>query len=316
MGGGTWTAKDWGTYSKSHVTNKRSVDDIYTTRSKVDVMKNNLDPKGITIRESCDSTDNPNATAVIIGLDVTGSMGSVLDVVAREGLKTVAEELYNRKPISDPHLMFMGIGDCHARDEAPLQVTQFEADIRIAEQLTKLWLERGGGGNNYESYALPWYFAGMHTRIDCMEKRGKKGYLFTLGDEEPTPYLTANDIEKVMGYKPQQDRFTADELFAMASRQYEVFHIVIEQGSHCRAKGADYVVKKWNDVIGQRVIRLSDYTKLGEAIISAIQVVEGESVKDVVSSWDGTTGLVVAKAVEGISSLANVNDKSGVVMFK
>ncbi|HAO33838.1 MAG TPA: hypothetical protein DCQ84_12920, partial [Candidatus Competibacteraceae bacterium] len=57
--------------------------------------------------------------------------------------------------------------------------------IRIARQLRRLWLEKGGGGNACESYTLPWYFAATHTAIDCFEKRGKKGYLFTVGDEEP-----------------------------------------------------------------------------------------------------------------------------------
>lgn len=35
----------------------------------------------------------------------------------------------------------MGIGDCAANDRAPLQVTQFESDIRQAEALQKIWLE-------------------------------------------------------------------------------------------------------------------------------------------------------------------------------
>jgi hypothetical protein len=169
MGGGRFTARSWTDYSSTHIENKATVDEIYTSRS----INNLLDPKGVTLRESCDSTDNPNSTAVIVGLDVTGSMGSILDVMARKGLKVLAEEIYNRKPISDPHLMFMGVGDVEC-DDAPLQVTQFEADIRIAEQLTKIYLERGGGGNHYESYIFPWYFAAMHTRIDCFKSAGKR----------------------------------------------------------------------------------------------------------------------------------------------
>ena len=80
----------------------------------------------------------------------------------------MVEEILARKPVSDPHILCMGIGDVLC-DQAPLQVTQFEADIRIAEQLEKLWLEKGGGGNSCESYNLPWYFAAMHTAIDCFE---------------------------------------------------------------------------------------------------------------------------------------------------
>ena len=71
--------------------------------------------------------------------DVTGSMGMIADALARKGLGTMVEEILARKPVSDPHIMCMGIGDV-LYDRAPLQVTQFEADIRIAEQLEKLWL--------------------------------------------------------------------------------------------------------------------------------------------------------------------------------
>ena len=34
-------------------------------------MKASLDPMNVGVRESRDSTDNPNSTAIIVGLDVT-----------------------------------------------------------------------------------------------------------------------------------------------------------------------------------------------------------------------------------------------------
>ena len=308
LGGGRWSDSDWKSYSTSHVASKSRVEDIYTSKAIV----SDLDPKNIKIRESRDSADNPNSTALIVGLDVTGSMGSILDVTARQGLKALAEGVYSRKPISDPHMMFMGIGDVEAGDKSPLQVTQFEADIRIAEQLTKIYLEGGGGGNSYESYALPWYFAAMHTSIDCFEKRNKKGYIFTIGDEQPTPYLRGQDIERVFGYKPQFDKISAEDLLTMASRQYDVYHIMVEEGSHFRRSGTK-VVKEWTELLGQRAIRLSDHKKLGEVIVSTIQIAEGESVDKVVSSWDGSTSVVVAKAIESLSK--NVSNSNGLIKF-
>lgn len=308
MGSGRWTDKDWDVYASVHVRSKASVDDIYTSKS----LAPELDPRGVNIRESCDSIDNPQSTALVVALDVTGSMGMVLDSMARDGLKTLATEVYNRKPISDPHIMFMGIGDAEAGDRAPLQVTQFEADIRIAEQLTKIYLERGGGGNHYESYTLAWYFAAMHTRIDCFEKRNKKGLLFTIGDEMPTPYLRAVDIERVCGYRPQFDKIYAQELLTMVSRQYDVFHIMVEEGSYFRSNG-DVVVNAWTKLLGQRAIRLSDHTKMSEVIVSALQVMGGEDARSVISSWDGSTGIVVAKAIQDLAGSKPM--PGGVVRF-
>jgi hypothetical protein len=293
MGGGRWSSKDWGTYSSTKISGK-SKEEIFTSKT-LDV---SLDPKGAN-RESVDSKDNPESTALIVGLDVTGSMDIVLDAMARQGLNILASQIYERKPISDPHIMFMGIGDVEMRDKYPLQVTQFEADIRIAEQVQKIVLEGGGGGNHYESYALAWLFAGAHTKIDCFDKRKKKGYLFTVGDEEPTPYLKAQDIEKVIGDKVQD--MDVQALLTMASRQYEVFHVMVEEGSHFRSSGPE-VAKKWVALLGQRALRLSDHTKLAEVIVSAIQVNEGISKKKVMDSWkEEATSSVVDRAIKNLS---------------
>jgi hypothetical protein len=307
MGGGRWTDSDWKSYSSTHISSKETVDDIYSVRELNDL----LNPKDVALRESCDSVDNPNSTAIIVGLDVTGSMGMVLESMAREGLPTLATEIYGRKPVTDPHIMFMGIGDV-ACDDAPLQVTQFEADIRIAEQLTKLYLERGGGGNSFESYILPWYFAAMHTKIDCFEKRNKKGFLFTVGDECPTPYLEAKHIKHFLGDAPQFSKITAEELLTMVSRQYEVFHLIVEEGSYCRSNHKE-VVAKWTDLLGQRAIKLSDHTKMGEVIISTMQVLAGDNITDIINSWNGDTSIVVSKAISGLTNLSA--DESGLVKF-
>lgn len=305
MGGGRWDPTDWAGYtsSKSYSTKTTSGTHGIYSASKLDPA---LDPKGVKVRESRDSADNPRSTAIIVGLDVTGSMGMIADVMARKGLNTLLTEIYDRKPVTDPHAMVMGIGDVNyghfsgrEGDQAPLQVTQFEADIRIAEQLEKLWLEHGGGGNNYESYALAWYFAAHHTAIDCFEKRGIKGYLFTVGDEEPTARLSREDIETVLGYKPEAD-VDMDALLTLVSRKYEVFHVMVAEGSY--ASGApDRVREAWTKLLGQRALWLSDHTKLAELIVSVIQVTEGTDARKVVDSWGGTTGMVVRDAVAGLA---------------
>src|SRR5262249_27189007 len=137
----------------------------------------NFDPARIRTRESRDSADNPQSTPIILASDVTGSMGFIAHELMQNGLNTLATEIYERRPVTDPHVMVMAVGDARV-DAAPLQVTQFEADIRIADQVRRLWLEGGGGGNGGESYSAAHAFAGLRTDVDCMRQRGKKGYLF------------------------------------------------------------------------------------------------------------------------------------------
>ncbi len=303
MGSARWDPSDWSAYATS--TTGKSTDAVFASRG----IDKDLNPFGVTVRESRDSDLNPKSTAVIVGLDVTGSMGMIADALARKGLGTMVEEILARKPVSDPHLMCMGIGDV-LYDRAPLQVTQFEADIRIARQLEKLWLEKGGGGNSCESYNLPWYFAAMHTAIDCFEKRGKKGYLFTVGDEEPPLDLPAAAVARFIGDRTRD--FDSRELLTLVERMYHVFHVIVEEGSHARHDPRG-VRNRWTELLGQRVIGLSDHTQLAEVIVSAIEVNEGRDPDRVVNSWSGKTALVVQRAVGSLRPARTGN--TGVVRF-
>lgn len=295
MGSGRWDSDTWASHSATTRATKPTVDHIYTSRG----MHPDLDPKSIKVRESRDSDANPASTAVIVALDVTGSMSIVLDAIARKGLGTLVEEIHDRKPVTDPHIMIMGVGDFEC-DISPLQVTQFEAEVKpMTDQLEKIWLEKHGGGNSHESYTAPWLFAAMHTSIDCFEKRGKKGYLFTVGDEQPNMVLFASNLRAHLDDAPEAD-LTIQQLLEMVSRTYHVFHVMVEEGSHFQGAG-NTVVKEWTDILGQRALRLEDHRKLAELIVSAIQVTEGSTVDAVVKSWSGDTSLVVAKGISALT---------------
>lgn len=291
MGHGSFDADAYRSYSSSVSTKTR--DEVYTSRT----IHKDLDPKGVAVRESRDSVDNPNSTPIIVGLDVTGSMGMIAEYIAKQGLGTLFQGILDRKPVSDPHLMFMGIGDA-ACDRAPLQVSQFEADNRIVEQLTKLFLEGAGGGNNHESYDFPWYFAARHTVHDSMIKRGKRGYLFTVGDEETPRVLTKGALNRFLGTTSEVDVLASLSL-QEAQRLYDVYHVVIEEGSHARSHMAQ-VRASWSALLGQKVIYLSDYKLLSQTIVSAIQVAEGADAHAAVKGWGGRAGDIVGSAVANL----------------
>ena len=291
MGRSTWKSSDWNAYSSNTVSTlsiakSRGLDD-YAARQEVFTsagMKSYLDPKGITIRESRDSEAHPNSTAIIIGLDVTGSMGIIPEKMVTTELGKLINGLLDRQIVSDPHMMFMGIGDI-SYDRAPLQASQFETDISIAEQLKDLYLEGGGGGNRYESYDLPWIFAANRTSIDCFEKRGKKGYLFTIGDELPPQQTTSKSrLMECTNISIQGNSNCKDSLEA-AQQKYSVFHIIVEQGDFCR-RAKDEVTRAWRNLLGKRAINLSNYEYLSEVILSVISVNEGADPEAVAASWE------------------------------
>lgn len=296
MGNARWDNNDWDRYATT--TSRQSRAANFTSKT----MTSDYDPKTIRIRESVDSDANPNSTPIIVALDDTGSMGEIPQRLVQGKLGTLMEELLARRPVPDPHLMFMAVGDV-LFDRAPLQVTQFEADIRIADQLRALYLEGGGGGNGCESYHLPWYFAASKVKADAAIKRQRKGYLITVGDEEIPDALTPDQIARVFGPDDvPQAPLSLKELLGMAEQNFHVFHIMVEQGSHYRAYG-DRVREGWRDLLGERAIPLSDYDHLAEVIVALIQFTEQRyvSAAAAVATWQGPAAKTIGHALHALT---------------
>lgn len=292
MGNARWDPSAWGSYAKAHVAG-RSASAVFTSRG----LKDAYDPAKIRFRESRDSEMNPVSTPIILASDVTGSMGMISHKLMQDGLNTLATGIYDRKPVTDPHIMVLAVGDAEC-DRAPLQATQFEADIRLADQVRDLWIEGGGGGNGGESYSAAHLFAAIKTRTDAAEKRGRKGYLFTIGDEPTLDGVRAEQVRRVFG-EPQERDLSARDCLAMAERSYEVFHIVLVNEGYASVR-LDEVLATWKPLLPERTILLEDVDKLAETVISTIQVTEGANVAEVAASWSGSTAVVVANALRGL----------------
>lgn len=296
MGHGSYQSKDWDRLrSARNINSQSTVSDLYKSRQ----MKDYLNPHGVKYRESCDSLDNPASTAIIVGLDVTGSMGYLSEEIAKGALNRTMLEIYEKEPVTNPHIMFQAIGDSKS-DEAPLQTTQFEADIRIVEQLLDVYFEGRGGGNGGESYLLSWYFAARHTKIDCYEKRKEKGFLFTIGDERCHKDLTQEEIARVFGDKCET--CSAEQLYNEAFEKYEVFHIVMKAGSYKFQKSGE----DWKKLIGNRAIELDpeDLDVLPEIFVSLMQYAKGKDAKSIVAQWKGKAAGVVKNILDEVGPLA------------
>ncbi len=308
MGGSSFSYSDWD--DKKATYSSMSKQQIYNASD----LDESLDPSKMKngCRESCDSEANPNSTPIIIGLDCTGSMSNIPYNMIREGLGKLFLEIYTRKPVSDPHVLFCAIGDVPARDRAPFQVSQFESGCEeLTSGLEKFWLAGcSGGGNHGESYHVPYYFAANMTKHDAYLKRGKKGFIFTIGDEPPQHLFKKEEVNRVFGYTPETDT-TFDEIISQVSKTYIPFHIIIEEGSYVQSYGLDKVLNPWQKVLGENVVLCSDYTKLSEIITSILEVSGGVSKQEVIDSWDGSVGLVVSKAISGLT----VNQEENSIVF-
>ena len=293
MGYGCYTSADWAKLKKSGgITGSSRAIEIFKKRE----IDPKLDPKYITSRLSCDSEEHPDSTPIIIGLDVTGSMGYLAEEIAKNGLHETMMKLFSTKPVSDPQIMFSAIGDCS--DRAPLQVTQFESDIRIAEQLLQLWLE-GCGGDGPEDYPLLWYFASRHTTTDRYEKRHKKGYLFTIGDNDCHDYISDEELKDI--FNDDSDTLTSAAIAKEASEKYQLFHISI--GS-CR-------LNLLESAIPGRIININktQVEYIPDIIVSTIRLCEGTKLEQILEELPLQLRPIIKSALSGlvIESKGEVN---------
>lgn len=264
MGGGSWTSSAYDSRLKSRgITDVDSIMSMDTTqyyesRSLAPI----LNPKNVT-RECCDSDEHPNTIPVILALDVTGSMGAAAKACAAK-LNEIMTSLYEK--VNDIQFMTMAIGD-FSYDRAPLQVSQYESDIRILEQMDQIYFEGGGGGNSFESYTAAWYFALRHTKLDC-HNRGKKGIIITLGDEPLNPYLPRGAVENVIGDKLQGDIDTQD-LYREVTEKFDVYHISVDDNDSSYRYHQIDADATWKRVIGENY-KVSTLQNLAKTISDII----------------------------------------------
>ena len=173
------------------------------------------------------------------------------------------EEIY--KTVDDAEVMIMAIGDL-AYDDAPIQISQFESDIRIAENLDKVWFENGGGGNSYESYTAAWYMGLKHCKLDCWN-RGRKGLIITMGDEPLNPYLPKEELERVTGDILQGNVETKD-LYKEAIEKFNLFHFCIKSGCYPNQHVQAATFEK---VLGKQNVEISSVEDLQKKIIEVVQ---------------------------------------------
>lgn len=262
MGWGSYSVDDRATRATSLGYATKSTYEIFTQRK----INNAMNPHGIILREARDNADHPSSLAIIIALDVTGSMGSVPHHLIKDGLPLIMGDIIQRAT-PDPQVLFLAIGD-HECDDSPLQVGQFESSDELLDKwLTDVYLEGGGGGNAGESYLLAWYFASHHTATDCIEKRGQKGFLFTIGDEPTLKKVPGKVLKEIMGDGQYSD-VPASVLLDEAREMYHVYHLHIrETGAGSRIE----TINGWKQLMGDNLIVVDRHEDVARTIADIIK---------------------------------------------
>lgn len=265
-----------------------------------------LDPKGVGLREARDSAEHPTSTPIIVLFDVTGSMGQVPRIVQQK-MSGLLGLLERQGYVSDPQIMFGAIGDADS-DRVPLQVGQFESDNRMDEQLRTIFLEGNGGGQKSESYELAAYFVARHTATDHWDKRGRKGYLFVIGDELNKRRLEARHVRRVIGDVLEAD-VAVEEIWAEVQQRWETFYVLPRQTSYF---DDPEVNEHWRALLGERLLKLEDPAAVAELIATTIGLLEDSidldeglaNLSDIGSDGGAAVGRALAVVGAGVGAAA------------
>lgn len=273
----------------------------YKVADKLDPAKIKLDARNIKVRESRDSAAHPRSKAIIVALDVTGSMASVVRTIHSK-LPSLMGLLTRKGYVEDPQILFAAVGDATC-DRAPLQVGQFESGAEMESDLSNFLLEGGGGGQQTESYELAMYVAARHTSIDCWEKRGERGYLFIIGDEMAYPRVKRDEVQRLMDAGLEADIAIAD-IVREAQQRYNVFYVLPEDASNGRDSR---IISFWEKLLGkEQVLRLPDASAIAELIAMQIGLCEGTTDVDAATAdmtAAGSATALVHAAAAGVSKV-------------
>lgn len=230
---------------------------------------NEFNPLEVDLRQSKKGpfNDYRDPITILVGLDVTGSMGSIPKqlLTGKLGdLIVTLKKTYSR-PNENLQISFAGIGDAK-HDRAPLQVTHFESDNRFAQQLPKIWLEGGGGVVGEESYNILWWYAAHKTHLNYVNQDHRKGILFTMGDEDVYDDLTASEIRQWLDPKYDGGSISNAVMLKNVREQYEVYHIMITDGSAYKHQR----LKRWQSILGEEYVIQAKSDGVAEAIAKVV----------------------------------------------
>jgi len=303
MGGGSWDSGAYRSAAKSRAMSG-TPDFEYDSRVKSGAasgVHESLDPKKMVnnMRESRDSDEHPESLPIAIIFDVTGSMGGIPRVLQKK-LESLMDVVREKAQIPHPQILVGAVGDAYT-DQCPFQIGQFESDNRFDEQLRNIILEGNGGGQMKESYALAYRFAAYHTVSDSFEKRGHKGIIFTMGDEAPYASVTASEVERILGVKPEEDE-TVESLLAKALEKWEVFHLFAVGGSYDRATD---IHDRWRTLLNERFVMVSDPNLVCEVIAGLVLSIETSKSVDAVIADIGLSGADAATVKNALVPVVN-----------
>lgn len=287
-------------YTKTTKANRR-----WEAHDDLKVLKDRGDGVKIPVtRESRDSARYPVTTPIVVGFDVTGSMGTNPAILQRE-LKGLMGIIDRNGVVSGPQIAIAAYGDTNG-DAVPLQLSQFECNNLIDENLDNVFLEGRGQGNGGETSTALAYFIAKHVVTDAWDKRRKKGYMFLIGDECALP-VSADASVRFLG-ETEPHTITPEEAFAAAAERWNIYFLVVDTLDAYR----QHSFEKYCKLLGVKHVIPLESTESAPAIIATIIALsEGTMAKSEVKGHLVDAGFSNKTAIEAVNATKNIAEKVG-----
>lgn len=262
-----------------------------------------LDPLKRTIK--CESS-----SPILIWLDVTGS-NIEFAKVTYDKAPMFYGQIEIQKYLDDFTLSVSAVGDAHS-DSVPVQAAPFEKGLKVDEQLEKLYLEGGGGGQKQESYELAAYYTLMH----CDISEANVPFCFFIADEYPYFQIDPQQVQEHIG---DTDVGTLDskEVFTELLDKFKgnVF-VILNEYFGGGNKGANKMIYEgWCQVLpSEHIIRVTEEKSVIDLIRGIIAMVSKartleEYQDDLANLTDPDTGKLEPQTPERIANVGT--DLSG-----
>lgn len=184
--------------------------------------------------------------------------------------------------LTDPSVSFCAVDD--TADKAPLQITDFGQGVQIDQLISKIYLERGGFGEEkrHEAYELSAYFYLRHCKLSNVEIP----FFFVTGDEHFYSKVRSRFVKEIMGMNLNEDQsflgrikkfFGGHEekdcssitIWRELKKKFNVFHL------H-KPYGGREVLSDWIEALGEeRILEMRTPNAVIDVILGAIALTSG-----------------------------------------
>ena len=255
-------APHWGGYDFASA--RRAYTDNVVARGSINPTTIGIDPSNLVPDRLTSNAECP----FIIVTDVTGSMGdwpatifSKLPYLEHEGKEYLGQDM---------EICFAAIGDHTQADKYPLQVRPFVTGTGMKDALEKLIHEKGGGGDNEESYELA--AAYFSENCEC-PKSIRKPLMIFIGDEGIHNALNADDAKKFCKIETKSI-LSPKELFSKLRQKFEVYIVrkpYQVSAAQSSSSANDRIQQQWEGLLGaDHVISLPEASRVVDVIFGIL----------------------------------------------